>query len=260
MKCKDCKFMKILPLLAQSLVGIALVFILWLIVKELPMLAGIPFSLRFSLNQLVAAPILLFLAGLIINLAIKVEGRLKGFYPRTPQWGQLAKSVGFVLGIYIAYLALQPLIVPYTANLGWIYHSVFLAGFVFFLGLAIFQVFAIVQKELPPLLGEELPQQPAQPAAGPRCQSCGAVLKPGAKFCPACGASVVQAPAPAAALVCVSCGKALVIGAKFCPGCGLPVSTETAAAAEPGPPVCVSCKAVLKAGTKFCPECGASQE
>lgn len=224
MKQKDSKFMKILPMLALSLVGIALVFILWVIISKSAMIAGIPFSLRFTLNQLVGAPILLALAYLIVNFAIKLDGRLKGMFPQNPRWGELVKNLGILLGIYIAYLALRPLIIPYTAKLGWIFHGIFLAGFALFLGLATFQAVGIVQWDLPALLGMEV----AQRATGPRCQYCGKALKPGTKFCPGCGATTA--------------------------------TTETAATADSGLPVCVSCKAVLAVGAKFCPQCGSPQK
>lgn len=184
------------------------------------MIAGIPFSLRFSLNELVAAPILLVLAYLVINFAIKVAGRLKGFYPQNLRWGELVKSLGFLLGTYLAYLALRPLIIPYTANLGWIFHVVFLVGFVFFLGLAAFHAVGIAQWDLPLLLGEEAPQR----NVGPRCQQCGRLLSPGVKFCTGCGSATTGAETAAAAdlPVCVSCKAVLAVGAKFCPQCGSP--------------------------------------
>ncbi|HJK53672.1 MAG TPA: zinc ribbon domain-containing protein, partial [Methanocorpusculum sp.] len=51
-----------------------------------------------------------------------------------------------------------------------------------------------------------------QPESG-RCTNCGAVLQPGAKFCPECGTKVGSPKCPA-------CGSEVAAGAKFCPECG----------------------------------------
>jgi rubrerythrin len=77
-----------------------------------------------------------------------------------------------------------------------------------------------------------------------RCPKDGTLAAAGTKFCPECGAAMIQ---PAAAQ-CPKCG-ADAKGAKFCPECG----TKMEAAVVPGK--CPSCGADAK-GAKFCPECG----
>ena len=49
------------------------------------------------------------------------------------------------------------------------------------------------------------------------CPTCGATLRPGARFCPACGRSIVPARQ---SRYCRHCGARLREGARFCPGCG----------------------------------------
>lgn len=78
-----------------------------------------------------------------------------------------------------------------------------------------------------------------------RCPKDGTIAAAGTKFCPECGAAMVQPQADA----CPKCGAA-TMGAKFCPQCGTKI--ERAAA----PTNCKSCGAALN-GAKFCPECGA---
>ncbi len=100
-------------------------------------------------------------------------------------------------------------------------------------------------------LGDALKQvgDAAQRAAttAARCPNDGTLAAPGTKFCPNCGAAMVQ-PAAAAA-VCPKCG-AQTHGAKFCPECGTKIE-----AAAPAAGVCPKCGAQAK-GAKFCPECG----
>ena len=78
-----------------------------------------------------------------------------------------------------------------------------------------------------------------------RCPRDGTLAKPGTRFCPECGAEMVQPTVDP----CPKCG-APAGGAKFCPACGAKI--ERAAA----PARCPSCGADAK-GAKFCPECGA---
>ena len=63
------------------------------------------------------------------------------------------------------------------------------------------------------------PQPPAaqQQPGSALCPHCGAVVRPGARFCAACGNSIVVAPQ------CPHCGASLREGVRFCPRCGRPV-------------------------------------
>ncbi len=80
-----------------------------------------------------------------------------------------------------------------------------------------------------------------------RCPKDGTAAKPGTKFCPQCGAEMVQP----ALETCPKCGKPTG-GAKFCPECGVKVEKPAPAVAAK----CPGCGADTK-GAKFCPECGA---
>ncbi len=76
-----------------------------------------------------------------------------------------------------------------------------------------------------------------------RCPNDGTLAAPGTKFCPQCGAQMIQPVADN----CPKCGKP-VMGAKFCPECGAKIERTPAG-------VCPQCGAEAK-GAKFCPECG----
>ncbi len=80
-----------------------------------------------------------------------------------------------------------------------------------------------------------------------KCPNDGTLAAPGTKFCPECGAAMIQP----AAIPCPKCG-ADTHGAKFCPECGTKVEQA------PKPAVCSQCGAPTQ-GVKFCPNCGARQ-
>jgi rubrerythrin len=80
-----------------------------------------------------------------------------------------------------------------------------------------------------------------------RCPKDGTLAPSGTKFCPDCGAAMIQP----AADPCPKCGTD-VKGAKFCPNCGTKIERAAAAAK------CPTCGAETQ-GAKFCPNCGAKQ-
>ncbi len=66
------------------------------------------------------------------------------------------------------------------------------------------------------------PSPPTPPPSQPvYCQSCGATVRPGARFCPACGHPLAPGRQPR---YCRHCGARLKEGARFCPHCGKTVS------------------------------------
>lgn len=77
-----------------------------------------------------------------------------------------------------------------------------------------------------------------------RCPKDGTLAKPGTKFCPECGAAMIQPTLDS----CPKCGTPTA-GAKFCPNCGEKIESAPAATK------CPKCGADAK-GAKFCPECG----
>jgi len=82
------------------------------------------------------------------------------------------------------------------------------------------------------------------------CVQCRSQLRPGAKFCPVCGAA--QPPSPTRQ--CPHCLSPLRAGAKFCPACGQAVSTSGVDATFEL--YCPDCKMKLRRGSQFCPGCG----
>ncbi len=89
-------------------------------------------------------------------------------------------------------------------------------------------------------------------AQGPQmqCSKCGAMVPPGNRFCPSCGAPMTPAAAPAGP-PCPKCGQPTAVGAKFCPSCG-------ASLAPPPPKTCPKCNQPYTGSPKFCPNCGAA--
>jgi subtilisin family serine protease len=68
------------------------------------------------------------------------------------------------------------------------------------------------------------PQPGPPPTLAPQCPHCGKPVRPGARFCVACGKSLLpQSPAPGIAAQgqpCRQCGQVLRPGARFCARCG----------------------------------------
>jgi membrane protease subunit (stomatin/prohibitin family) len=90
-------------------------------------------------------------------------------------------------------------------------------------------------------------------AQGPQtqCPKCGAMVPPGNRFCPACGAAMGAPAAQTGGPPCPKCGQPTAVGAKFCPSCG-------ASLAPPPPKTCPKCNASYSGSPKFCPNCGAA--
>ena len=76
------------------------------------------------------------------------------------------------------------------------------------------------------------------------CPNCGKPLRPGARFCGNCGATIPATPAAqagkppagAATIPCPQCGKPVRVGAKFCSNCGKVLQPEPAPLATSSPP------------------------
>jgi VWFA-related protein len=72
---------------------------------------------------------------------------------------------------------------------------------------------------VPPVAPPPMPEpSPAAPAAA-TCSACGEALRPGARFCRACGTPQALQGVPQVT-VCANCGAALRPGARFCAKCG----------------------------------------
>lgn len=121
---------------------------------------------------------------------------------------------------------------------------------------------------------ERLPRPDVRP-----CPSCGAGVKPGRRFCGACGATMGAVPVapsvppvstpvappvtpvappvtpvvPPAQPACAACGSPLRPEQAFCVRCGTPVAAPPAAPALCSNP---ACRRPLRPGKKFCVHCG----
>lgn len=75
-----------------------------------------------------------------------------------------------------------------------------------------------------------------------RCSQCGAVAPTDARFCQACGSTLVVA----GATPCDACGAPLAATSRFCPSCGASRSRKQ----------CSNCSQELSPGARFCGSCG----
>jgi membrane protease subunit (stomatin/prohibitin family) len=91
-------------------------------------------------------------------------------------------------------------------------------------------------------------QQAYAPGPSTPCPRCGALVPPGTRFCPSCGASMQPAAPAAAGPACPKCNTPNAAGAKFCANCGAPLVAP--------PRTCPKCQTQVTGGGKFCPNCG----
>jgi hypothetical protein len=75
-----------------------------------------------------------------------------------------------------------------------------------------------MKENLEDLVGAEAPQKGAPPPSAARCPSCNRFVKPGARFCEACGKPMLA--------TCPQCGHPIRSQAKFCESCGTSLSAE----------------------------------
>jgi len=109
-----------------------------------------------------------------------------------------------------------------------------------------------------------------------QCPQCQSALRPGKKFCGACGASAGKAPVPhqeidLEELKCTKCGEPLEQDALFCVDCGSPAEqdiidkrplpsgkpTKRLSPGDENAVICPKCKKIVRKGKKFCGGCGA---
>ncbi|MBN1261052.1 MAG: protein kinase [Anaerolineae bacterium] len=72
--------------------------------------------------------------------------------------------------------------------------------------------------------------------SGALCPNCGAQLRPGARFCKACGKPVAPFGTSPDRSLCPRCGAELRAGARFCKQCGSRVSGPLTSASQAGQP------------------------
>lgn len=90
-------------------------------------------------------------------------------------------------------------------------------------------------------------RSPLPAVAGQACPHCGAALHADARFCKQCGQAV------ASPLICLRCGAPVRVNARFCPRCGAPLTASPPPATRPR---CPSCGTPIRPGARFCHLCG----
>lgn len=170
----------------------------------------------------------------------------------------MVKQLAVILTVLIIYLAYRPIVVPYMADLSWLYHMLFLFVFLCYLSTLGFAVYYNVEP-LAALLSEK--QVGSSPPAGIiKCVNCGEEVSGGSLFCPSCG---MELPQPKK---CSDCGQLLKAGTNFCAFCGKPVEEpeelpeiaekEKGVQDTEGVTACSVCGTGLKPGAMFCSQCG----
>jgi uncharacterized OB-fold protein len=254
-------FEQFFPMILQTVLGIIILLIIWLIISRLPMLEEIDFPLDFTLSELVGAGILTVIIAMLVSFAIRIELRMSYVFSQFPQGGTIVKNIVFLIAILIAYWAYKPLLDPYMGDLRWVYSLVFLFLFIMVLIILARNIYHNVEGISSIFTGTK--------SSVVICNKCGNNNSGSSKFCSSCGAELPQITE----FTCKSCGEALKPGARFCPSCGAaagePKKEGQAAVVKDKASLqekttdskkCVSCGAVLKEGAKFCSSCGDKQK
>ena len=250
------KFEQFFPMILQTVVGIVVVLIIWLIISRLPMLDEFNFPLAFTLASLVSACILTIIIALLISFSIRIELRMSYVFPRFTQLGTMVKYVVFLIIILIAYGAYKPLLSPYMGDLGWIYSLCFFILFIAVIFVLARSIYLNIEGITALFTGTKSNMV--------LCKKCGNRSRNDLKFCSTCGDELIQTMETN----CRNCGLALKPGITFCPGCGMDINalpkksavTESSYKENAMLPSCTACGAILKEGAQFCSSCGAVRD
>lgn len=245
MEARTTKIGQLTPMFTKVGVGIAILLIAWLVVANLPMIDRIPFPMDFSLSELLKAIVLISIVAVLLNFGGRLERRLTYMFPHFPEGGRIIKMFVYIISILITYFALSSLIIIYLGSYDWIYHLLFLVGFLVVLAIMSFTIYGNMEQ-----LGQLF--SGASPKSGPVCAKCGEIVPQDARFCNLCGTKAPEA------LVCSVCKIPLKANAQFCPGCG--TSVDNSSKPPPQANMCATCNTPLKPDAKFCPGCGSPAE
>lgn len=245
MPSKPGRVRQLLPIFTQAVVGIAILLIVWLVIANLPMIDRIPFPLKFSLAELLKTAVLMSIVVVLMNFAGRLERRLNFAFPNFSEGGKITKLFICIISILITYFALSPLVIVYLESYDWIYHLLFLVGFLAVMIVTSLTIYANIEQ-----IGQ-LFADGGIPRTGTICPKCGESSPIGIRFCNVCG---TQFPEEPKAVVCSNCNNPLKVDAQFCPKCGMPVDKASAPPTQAD--VCMKCSSPLEDGAKFCPSCG----
>lgn len=248
-------FSQLLPMFLQTVVGVIILLIVWLIIINLPMLEEISFPLEFTLTDMLAAAVLTVIVSMLISLGLRLELRLNYLTENFPQGGTMVKQIIFLIAILITYFAYRPLVVPYLGDLDWLYHLLFLVAFLIILFILGSSVYRNMESIAEIFTNSKIRSEDALTTSV--CSKCGEKNLPESQFCSFCGDKIPQPRK------CRNCNTTLKLEAKFCPRCG--EATEAIGLSDESElikgqaPVCSNCFEPLKEGSKFCTSCGQPQ-
>jgi hypothetical protein len=246
-------------LVVQTVVALILLFFVWIIIVNLPMLEEIKLPLDFTLPDLLGAVLLTVIAVALYRFGSRIENAFYQAETNLPQIGTIIRNVCLLVSLLLIYFAYRPLVVPYMGELDWVYHILFLIAVL--VALVVLVNFIYLNTEY---FTDYLTLQSAKPKANRAmgtitCSSCDKkyLSEDGIVFCSQCGEKLPQPKK------CTACGKMLKDSAKFCMACGekVGVANKTLETIDEScsETSCLYCGDSIKANTKFCSSCGMAQ-
>ena len=164
-------FSRLLPVILQTVAGIVILLVIWVVISNLPMLARLPFPTAFTLRDLLSAIVLTIIAVMLGNFGLRMEQSMERLIKGFPQGGAMVKQLAVLLAVLFIYLAYRPIVTPYMDEVDWLYHLLFLFVFLTYLGVLGFAVYSNIESLAALLSGKKMSLSSSAETA--TCVSCG---------------------------------------------------------------------------------------
>jgi hypothetical protein len=197
---------------------VILAIVNWLL-TELPMIKAIAIpDLPVTVTSIISFIIGWIAIGVILVFRRDFIPKLRSGYPNFPQLSTIISEGITLVIIIIAYTMFDGSIRPLMKQLAWLYPVIFLAIALW----PLYMLITTLYRSSGPIADWASTKIAAPPLAAEsicKCEACGKVNPPAAKFCASCGAALC---AVVCTCKCAKCGAINNQQDKYCMNCGAP--------------------------------------
>ncbi len=205
----------ILPVFIQTLTAIALLIAFWFLITLLPFFEELSLPMPFTLGELLSAILFTVIVVLALLFGVKLERSLYRRLTKFKTAGSMIKLLMVIGSVIILYIFYQPLVLPFTGEMDWVYHLFFLFLLIGLSGIFVYSAY----KSLGSASVKTASASGDSSFTGSAvCPTCGFASPPGTPNCVTCGEKPGKPE-----LNCPACKESLMADARFCPGCGTQV-------------------------------------